>query len=196
MAKLYFRYSAMGAGKSIDLLKVAYNYEERGKKVLLMTSEKDSRDGVGIIATRIGLKREAIAVKENDNIYQYVKKLNYVPTCILIDEAQFLSEKQVYQLTDIVDFMNIPVICYGLRTDFRLSLFEGSKALLAWADKIEEIKTICQCNKKAVANMRIINGMPTREGKQVLIGSNDSYQAVCRKCYKQKLGLNLRKEEE
>ena len=190
MAKLYFRYSSMGAGKSIDLLKVAYNYEERGQKVVLMTSGIDDRYGKNKITTRIGLQRDAIGIKRDDNIYEYIKNLDYIPDCILIDEAQFLTEKQVDELTDIVDFLNIPVICYGLRTDFRFNLFSGSKSLLALADKIEEIKTICDCGKKAIANMRIIDGNPTINGEQVYIGGNESYKAVCRKCYKQKLGLD------
>lgn len=190
MAKLYFRYSSMGAGKSIDLLKVAYNYEERGQKVVLMTSGIDDRYGKNKITTRIGLQRDAIGIKRDDNIYEYIKNLDYIPDCILIDEAQFLTEKQVDELTDIVDFLNIPVICYGLRTDFRFNLFSGSKSLFALADKIEEIKTICDCGKKAIANMRIIDGNPTINGEQVYIGGNESYKAVCRKCYKQKLGLD------
>ena len=190
MAKLYFRYSSMGAGKSIDLLKVAYNYEERQQKVVLMTSGIDDRYGKDKITTRIGLQRKAISIKNDDNIYEYIKKLTYIPACILIDEAQFLSEKQVDELTDIVDFLDIPVICYGLRTDFRFNLFQGSKRLLAVADKIEEIKTICDCGKKAIANMRIIDGKPTISGDQVYIGGNESYKAVCRKCYKKKLGLD------
>lgn len=194
MAKLYFRYSSMGAGKSIDLLKVAYNYEERGQKVLLMTSALDNRYGIGKITTRIGLERTAYAIKRTDNIYDYVINLNYVPACILIDEAQFLTEKQVYQLTDLVDFIDIPVICYGLRTDFQMKLFEGSGPLFAMADKIEELKTICECGKKATVNLRIIDGNPVLSGKQVYIGGNESYVPMCRKCYKEKLGLDKKKE--
>lgn len=189
MAKLYFRYSSMGAGKSVDLLKVAYNYEERGQKVLLLTSALDDRYGKGRITTRIGLQRDAVSFSANMNIYDYVISLDYIPACILIDEAQFLTEKQVNELSDLVDYINIPVICYGLRADFRQTLFEGSRWLMTIADKIEELKTICDCGSKATANLRMVSGVPTAFGDQLFIGGNDSYVAVCRKCYKGRLGL-------
>lgn len=188
MAKLYFRYGAMGSGKSIDLLKVAYNYEERGGKVYLLTAGIDDRYSKSKITTRIGIQKDANVFDENVNIYENIKKLENKPDCILVDEAQFLTKKNVEQLSDVVDFLDIPVICYGLRTDFKAELFEGSKALLSIADKIEEIKTICECGKKATYNMRVIDDIPTVKGNQILIGGNEVYVSVCRKCYKEKTG--------
>lgn len=190
MAKLYFRYGTMGSGKSIDLLKVAYNYEERGGSVYLLTAGIDDRYSKGKITTRIGISKEANTFDEATSIYANVVSLKNKPDCILVDEAQFLSKKNVEELSDIVDFLNIPVICYGLRTDFRGELFEGAEALLKSADKIEEIKTICECGKKATYNMRLIDGKPTIIGNQILIGGNESYISVCRKCYKEKTGRN------
>jgi len=186
MAKLYFRYACMGAGKSIDVLKVAYNYEERGHKVLLITSGLDDRFGEGQIATRIGISKEAHTFSNETNLLKLFENLDYVPACVLIDEAQFLTKNQVQQLTEIVDRLDIPVICYGLRTDFRNELFEGSKALLTLADKIEELKTICECGKKATCNMRILDGKIATSGDQIVIG-NLEYKSVCRKCYKERV---------
>ncbi len=190
MAKLYFRYGAMGSGKTIDLLKVAYNYEERSQKVLIFTSALDNRYGVGKITTRVGLQREAIAINRDFDIYKYMKDINQKIDCVLVDEANFLTEKQVYQLSDVVDFLNIPVICYGLRSDFRLKFFEGSHPLMELADKIEEIKTICECGAKATVNMRFVDGKAVTTGDQVFIGGNESYKAVCRKCYKKYINYN------
>lgn len=190
MAKLYFRYGAMGSGKTIDLLKVAYNYEERGQAVKIFTSSLDNRYGVGKITTRVGLQREAVIIDREFDIYEYVKKLDKKPDCILIDEANFLTKKNVQELTDIVDFLNIPVICYGLRSDFKMNLFEGASALMERADKIEEIKTICECGAKATVNMRFVDGKAVIDGEQVLIGGNESYKSVCRKCYKKYIGYN------
>ena len=184
MSKFYFRYGAMGSGKSIDLLKVAYNYKERGQRVIIFTAKIDDRYEVGKVTTRIGIQSEAITFDNNTNFYRYINKLEKKPDCVLVDEAQFLSKKHVMQLSDVVDFLDIPVICYGLRSDFKLNFFEGAKALMEMADKIEEIKTICECGNKATVNMRLINGVPTTSGEQILIGGNDSYKAVCRKCYK------------
>lgn len=186
MAKLYFRYAAMGAGKSIDLLKVAYNYEERMQRVLVFTSAIDSRNGIGFVSTRVGLKREAILIDKDTEIFNIVKNENdkRFVSCILVDEAQFLSKQNIYELSNIVDELNIPVMCYGLRTDFRNELFEGSSALLAIADSIEELKTICKCGRKATQNIRLIDGKPVVEGEQVFIGGNETYTSVCRKCYK------------
>lgn len=186
MAKLYFRYSCMGAGKSIDLLKVAYNYEERGHKVLLLNSSLDDRFGKGVIATRIGISKEAYTFEIETDLLKLFKSLEYPVACVLVDEAQFLTAKQVYELSEIVDRFDIPVICYGLRTDFRNELFEGSKALLALADKIEELKTICECGKKATCNMRVLDGKAVTTGNQILIG-NLEYKSVCRKCYKERV---------
>lgn len=184
MSKLYFRYGAMGSGKTIDLLKVAYNYKERGQKVIIYTAKIDNRYEVGKITTRIGIQADALTFDNETNFYRYIKQLEEKPDCILIDESQFLNRKQVLQLSDIVDFLDIPVICYGLRADFQMKFFTGSGPLMEMADKIEEIKTICECGKKATINMRMINGVPTTTGSQVLIGGNDSYKSVCRKCYK------------
>ena len=189
MAKLYFRYGAMGAGKSIELLKVAYNYEERNQKVLLFTPMCDNRNGVGNITTRIGISKKACVITENLNLYNYVYKLTEKPDAILVDEAQFLSRNNVYQLSDIVDYLDIPVICYGLKTDFRCELFEGSKALLEICDSIEEIKTICECGKKAIINMRLVDGKPTTKGDQIFIGGNEAYKSVCRKCFKKYISI-------
>lgn len=184
MAKLYFRYGAMGSGKSIDLLKVAHNYEEKGQKVVIITAGIDDRYGVGKITTRIGLQREAEIFNRDVNIFELVKNYKYVPDSVLIDEAQFLTKEHVYQISDIVDILDIPVMCYGLRADFRLEFFEGSLHLMEIADKIEEIKTVCECGAKATCNMRMINGKATNRGEQILIGGNESYKSVCRKCYK------------
>ncbi len=184
MAKLYFRYGAMGSGKTIDLLKVAYNYEERNKKVILFTPRVDDRFGVGKIKTRIGLERDAEVVDDKMNLYEFIKNYKYRADCILVDEANFLTKKHVEQLSDVVDYLDIPVICYGLRADFRQNFFTGSGPLMEIADKIEEIKTICDCGAKATVNMRVIDGKPTIQGEQVYIGGNESYISVCRKCYK------------
>ncbi len=184
MAKLYFRYGAMGSGKSIDLLKVAHNYEEKGQRVIIITAGIDDRYGVGKITTRIGLQREAEIFNSDVNIFELVRNYKYLPDSVLIDEAQFLTKDHVYQISDIVDILGIPVMCYGLRSDFRLEFFEGSRYLMEIADKIEEIKTVCECGSKATCNMRMIDGKATNKGEQILIGGNDSYKSVCRKCYK------------
>ncbi len=190
MAKLYFRYGAMGSGKTIDLLKVAYNYEEKDCNVMLFTSGLDDRYGVGKITTRIGISKEAIIYAKDTNLYNVIANNEFILSAILVDEAQFLTRKQVEELSNVVDFLDIPVMCYGLRSDFRQNLFEGSKALMEIADKIEEIKTVCECGCKATVNMRMINGIPTVYGSQVLIGGNDSYKSVCRKCYKKYIRAN------
>lgn len=184
MAKLYYRYGTMGSGKTIDLLKVAYNYEERGQECLLVALSTDTRYGVGKITTRIGLQRDAFTCFKDTNIYEYVNNLEKKPDCILVDECNFLTKKQVAELSDIVDLLDIPVICYGLRSDFKCELFEGSEALMAIADKIEEIKTICECGRKATVNMRYKDGKVVTNGDKIVIGGNDMYKAVCRKCYK------------
>lgn len=184
MAQLFFKYGAMNSGKSIDILKVAHNYEEQGKPVEIMTSGVDTRSGVGIIASRIGLKRRVTPVMPDTDIYQLVKNIDHRIYCVLIDEAQFLKKRHVLQLTRIVDELGIPVMTFGLKNDFRNELFEGSKYLLIYADKIEEMKTICWfCPHKATMNLRIHNGKPVYEGEQVQIGGNESYYPVCRKHY-------------
>lgn len=188
MAKLHFYYSAMNAGKSTTLLQSSYNYNERGMGTLLYAPKIDDRFGVGKISTRIGLQSDAIAVDKDFDIFVSVKKQlanNPNIRCVLIDEAQFLSKKQVEQLTFITDFLNIPVLTYGIRSDFRGELFEGSSYLLAWADNIIELKTICHCGKKAIMNMRIDeHGRAVTEGAQVDIGGNEKYIATCRKHFR------------
>lgn len=184
VAQLFFKYGAMNSGKSIDILKVAHNYEEQNKPVELMTSGVDTRAGRGVIASRIGLKRKATPVMKDTDIFQLVKSLDHKIYCVLIDEAQFLTKQHVLQLCHIVDDLNIPVMTFGLKNDFKNELFEGSKYLLLYADKIEEMKTICWfCPHKATMNLRIHNGHPVYEGDQVQIGGNESYYPVCRKHY-------------
>ena len=187
MAKLYFRYSTMGAGKSLDLLKTAHNYEERKKKVFLLTSSLDNRFGERKIASRIGISRSASTFTKFTNIKDLVNQLiveDNTPACVLIDESQFLTKEQVWQLTDIVDYLNIDVITYGLRSDYLGEPFEGSTYLMTLADEIEELKTICEFGDKASMNMRMLNGKPIFEGEQVQIGGDESYLPVCRKHFK------------
>lgn len=183
MAQLFYRYGAMNSGKSIELLKVAHNYQEQGKGVLLLTSALDNRSGVGTIASRIGISAPAVPVSADTDIYELVLTEYPDVNCILVDEAQFLSEINVVDLANVVDFFDIPVICFGLKNDFANNLFEGSKALLTFADKVEELKTICQyCQKKAIMNLRFVNDKPVYEGEQVQIG-DEEYVSVCRKHY-------------
>lgn len=186
MAQLFFKYGAMNSGKSIELLKAANNYEEQGKRVLLFTTATDDRAGSGVIASRVGLSRKAEIIYEDTDIYEYVladeKHVSYA--CIMVDEAQFMTKDHVLQLTRIVDNLDIPVMAFGLKNDFKNNLFEGSKALLIYSEKIEEIKTICWfCHKKAIMNMRMDDGKPVYEGEQIQIGGNESYYPVCRKHY-------------
>ena len=184
MAQLYFKYGTMNSGKSIEILKVAHNYEEQGKPVLLMTSSLDTRAGVGTDASRIGMKAEAVAIDEEMSVFDYVNSLSAKPFCVLIDEAQFLNKKHVYDFARVVDELNVPVMAFGLKNDFRNELCEGSKYLLLLADKIEEIKTICwYCHKKASMNMRVVDGVPVYTGEQIQIGGNDAYYPVCRYHY-------------
>ncbi len=188
MAKLYFYYSTMNAGKSTVLLQSSYNYQERGMDTLLFTPAIDSRYGAGKIASRIGLIAEAVAFTRDEDLFRYAeqaKTQNPKLQCVLVDEAQFLTKQQVQQLTDIVDRLNLPVLAYGLRSDFKGEPFEGSQYLLILADNIVELKTICFCGKKATMNARIdANGKILRTGEQVQIGGNESYMAMCRKHFK------------
>lgn len=184
MAKLYFRYSTMGAGKSLDLLKTAHNYEERNKKVLLLTSDLDNRFGTKKIASRIGISRNSNTFNPQTNLFNFIKENGKDCSCILIDESQFLTKEQVWSLTDVVDYLDIPVICYGLRSDYLGEPFEGSIYLMTLADKIEELKTICEFGDKASMNMRLVNGEPIFEGEQIQIGGDESYLPVCRKRFK------------
>lgn len=184
MAKLYFRYGTMNSGKSIEVLRTAYNYEEQGKSVLLFTPAVDNRYEVGAVTSRIGLQKKAIIVDGQTDMLRLARQ--ELPHCVLIDEAQFLNKEQIRQLADICDGLDIPVIAYGLRTDFLGNLFEGSMELMAVADKIEEIKTVCwYCTSKAVMNMRCKDSIPVFAGEQIQIGGNESYIPVCRKCYKE-----------
>ncbi len=187
MAKLYFYYSAMNAGKTTLLLQSAHNYRERGMHPLLFTPALDDRYKVGLIRSRIGLESEAVAFSREDDLFECVQehlsKQNV--HCALVDEAQFLTRDQVFQLTELVDRLNIPVLCFGLRTDFQGELFEGSRYLLAWADQLEELKTICHTGKKATMVVRVDEqGYAMREGSQVEIGGNERYVSVSRKEFK------------
>ena len=175
MAKLYFRYGAMGSSKTANAIMVQYNYHERGQNALMIKPCLDNRDGERIVGSRSGLSAPCIYMEEIDGVD--LSAYN----CIIVDEAQFLKKAQVEKLVDIVDNMNIPVICYGLRADFRGNLFEGSTWLMAWADTIEEIKTVCWCGRKATCNARVVNGKVAREGEQIVLGGNESYVALCRR---------------
>ncbi|PWI33933.1 thymidine kinase [Vibrio albus] len=191
MAQMYFYYSAMNAGKSTTLLQSAFNYQERGMNPLIFTAAIDDRFGVGKVSSRIGLQAEAQLFNAESNLFEEIKALHNQEArhCVLIDECQFLSKEQVYQLTEVVDKLHIPTLCYGLRTDFQGELFEGSKHLLAWADKLIELKTICHCGRKANMVIRTDeHGKPIAEGDQVAIGGNDKYVSVCREHYKEALG--------
>ena len=185
MAQLYYRYSTMNAGKSIELIKVAYNYEERGKRVLTLVPAVDDRYGTGLITSRIGLQREAVIVSEETDILDLFVEKNddRKIDCVLIDECQFLKKHHVEELVEIVDGYEIPVLAYGLKNDFRNRLFEGSYYMLIYADKIEEIKTICWCGRKATMVARIVDGKGVKQGEQIQIGGNDMYVSLCRKHY-------------
>ena len=178
MAKLYFRYGAMGSSKTANAIMVQYNYHERGQNALMVKPRLDNRDGERIVGSRSGLSAPCIYMEELETVD--LSAYN----CIIVDEAQFLRKEQVAQLVQIVDEMNIPVICYGLRADFRGELFEGSTWLMAWADTIEEIKTVCWCGRKATCNARVVDGKVAREGEQIVLGGNESYVALCRRHWK------------
>lgn len=185
MAQLYYRYSTMNAGKSIELIKVAYNYEERGQRVMTLLPAIDDRYGVGVITSRIGIQREAMLVKDDTNILELflAEKEKGKIDCVLIDECQFLRKHHVEELIEIVDTFNVPVMAYGLKNDFRNQLFEGSYYMLIYADKIEEIKTICWCGRKATMVARVVDGKIVKQGEQIVIGGNDMYVSLCRKHY-------------
>ena len=183
MAKLHFYYSAMNAGKTTTLLQSSYNYNERGMETILFLPDFDTRGGQGTIASRIGLKATALTFSRTFDFYSYLTSflpLNPKVACILVDEAHFLTKEQVKQLSQVVHHLKKPVLTYGLRTDFLGEPFEGSKYLLAWAEELVEIKTICHCGKKATMNLRIDpSGKAVREGEQIEIGGNERYVAVC-----------------
>ena len=189
MAKLYFRYAAMNAGKSTALLQAAYNYEERGMAVVLLTAELDTRGGVGLIQSRLGLSREAVTFNASHAMAEriaYAQQAKWVAklSCVLIDEAQFLTPQQVQELHRWAHTYDTPVMCYGLRSDFLGNAFAGSATLLVLADDIEEMKTICECGKKASMNARFTDdGDRVREGEQVLIGGNTRYRGLCPDCF-------------
>lgn len=187
MAKLYFYFAAMNAGKSTVLLQSSYNYRERGMDTLLFTPAIDNRYQHGAIHSRIGLSEHALIFNSEDDLYKQVLVQEKKYACILVDEAQFLTREQVHQLTEITDQLDIPVLAYGLRTDFRGELFEGSQYLLAWADELVELKTICHCGRKATMILRLnAQGDVITEGEQVVIGGNDMYSSTCRKHFKRR----------
>ncbi|MFO1516691.1 MAG: thymidine kinase [Lysobacterales bacterium] len=188
MAKLYFYYSAMNAGKTTTLLQSAHNYRERGMRTLIYTPRLDDRYGEGVVASRIGLRANGRIFERDDDLLAMTRtdlELHGTLHCVLVDEAQFLSKAQVWQLTEIVDALNVPVLAYGLRTDFRGELFEGSQYLLAWADSISEIKTICHSGRKATMVVRVDeHGRAVTDGPQVQIGGNERYVSVSRAEFK------------
>lgn len=194
MAQLYFYYSAMNAGKSTALLQSSYNYQERGMRTLVYTAEIDDRFGSGNVSSRIGLSSPASLYNSATDIYAQIKREHQrLPVhCVLVDECQFLTKMQVKALSDVVDLLDIPVLCYGLRTDFRGELFSGSHYLLAWSDKLVELKTVCHCGRKAGMVLRLDeNGIPFSEGEQVVIGGNERYVSVCRKHYKEAIDTGI-----
>ena len=184
MAQLYFRYGAMGSSKTANALMVNYNYHERGKNAIMLKPKLENRDGENIIKSRIGLMAECMLVEDFLDEYTRKHKMIEKYDAVIVDEAQFLTAEQVDMLSDIVDFDKVPVICYGLRTDFQEKFFPGSARLMEIADKIEEVKTVCWCGRKATCNARIYNGKLVRDGEQVLMGGNESYIALCRKHFK------------
>lgn len=195
MAKLTFMFGAMNSRKSLDLLATAYNFEEKNIPFIALKSSLDTRDE-GVIRSRAGLERKCTIVTPDVNIYEAIHQYNNVLAVqggetlkwILVDECQFLTEEQIDQLSDIVDYMNITVMCYGLRTDFKSHLFPASKRLFEIADNIEEIKSSCECGKKSIINARFDNNdNVVTEGSQILVGGNDIYQPLCRKCWKEKI---------
>jgi len=193
LAKLYFYYSSMNAGKSTSLLQSAYNYQERGMTPLLLTAEIDNRYSVGKVTSRIGLEAGAHLFNQDNNLFEMVSEQNENESidCVLIDESHFLSKEQVKQLGQVVDALDIPVLCYGIRTDFRGELFPGSQYLLAWADNLNELKTVCHCGRKATMVVRLdSDGKVVSDGDQVVIGGNDQYQSMCRRHFAEHIWSN------
>lgn len=186
MAKLYFRYGTVGCAKTLNLLAVAHNYEQQGKRVLLLKPSIDSRFGKKTIQSRAGLSREADIIVQDDTVLEPAQFKGV--DCVLVDEAQFMGAKTIDQFRSIADVAGVPVICYGLRTDFRTSLFDGARRLFEIADAIEEVKTTCStCNKKAVINLKLVDGIPTLAGPQVTLGCEETYIPTCSRCYNQQL---------
>ncbi len=191
MAKLYFSYSAMNAGKSTLLLQASYNYRERGMHTVLLIAALDDRAGKGRIGSRIGLEADAIPFGQQDDLHALVEeeRAKQEIACVFVDEAQFMTEEQVWQLARVTDALRIPVMTYGLRTDFRGKLFPGSKALLAIADDLREIRTICECGRKATMVVRLgPDGKPLQDGAQVDVGGNEKYVSLCRMHWKEAMG--------
>ena len=185
MAKLYFKYGAMGSSKTAQALITKFNYEERGMRVWLIKPSLDDRDGAVILRSRIGLQAECTVISPTDDIYEMFKREEYRADVIITDECQFFTPENIDQMRRIVDELGVPVLCFGLRTDFLTKLFPGSMRLFELADSISEIKTICSCGKKASVNARIDgSGRIVTEGSQVMLGGNDSYIAMCHRCYK------------
>lgn len=194
MAQLYYYYSAMNAGKSTSLLQSAYNYKERGMHITLFTAALDNRYGEGKISSRIGLESPANLFTPETELFEVMQEEceKQKISCLFIDEAQFLSKQQVIQCLKIVDMLNVPVLAYGLRTDFRGQTFEGSHYLLAWADKLSELKTVCHCGRKANFVARLDElGNPISEGEQVDVGGNEKYVSLCRKHFTEKVPLSF-----
>ncbi|UAN38154.1 thymidine kinase [Enterobacter asburiae] len=192
MAQLYFYYSAMNAGKSTALLQSSYNYQERGMRTVVYTAEIDDRFGAGKVSSRIGLSSPARQFNPKTDLFEDIRAEHALQPihCVLVDESQFLTREQVHALSEVVDELHIPVLCYGLRTDFRGELFAGSQYLLAWSDKLVELKTICFCGRKASMVLRLDQaGKPYADGEQVVIGGNERYVSVCRKHYKEALSV-------
>ena len=188
MAKLYFYYSSMNAGKSTNLLQSSYNYQERGMNTLVLAPQLDVRYGSGKVTSRIGIESEATTFTDESNLFEIVAASSAEQSlhCVLVDEAQFLTRDQVFQLSEVADKQGIPVLAYGLRTDFQGEPFEGSKYLLAWSDSLKELKAICHCGTKATMVLRLdADGNAVTEGSQVEIGGNDRYVSMCRKHFKE-----------
>ncbi|MBM3615798.1 MAG: thymidine kinase [Alphaproteobacteria bacterium] len=191
MAKLYFHYSTMNAGKSTLLLQAAHNYREGGMATYLITAQFDNRAGEGRIASRIGIGEPADTFGPDEDLFAKLRARfrQGKVACVFVDEAQFLSKDQVWQLARAVDDLGVPVMCYGLRVDFQSNLFPGSAALLAWADEMREVRTICHCGKKATMVVRKgPDGRPMKDGEQVVIGGNETYQSLCRRHWRQAVG--------
>ena len=194
MAKLYFKYGAMGSSKTAQALITKFNYEERGMRVWLIKPSLDDRDGVATLRSRIGLHAEASVIAAGDDIAARWRA-SEGSDVIIADEAQFFTPEQIDQLRELVDEEDLPVLCFGLRTDFRTKLFPGSARLLELADSITEIKTICDCGAKATVNARIVNGKVVTEGAQVMLGGNDSYLAMCHRCWKKRIAREREERE-
>ena len=205
MSKMFYYYGSMASAKTLRLLSTAYNFEEKGIQIMVLKPALDTRDGEGIIRSRAGLERKCVMIDKEINLYKAIKAYRNVLASqletlkwVIVDEAQFLTEEQVDQLSDVVDFLDVNVMCFGLRTDFQSHLFPGSKRLFELADDIEEIKSSCECGeRKTSINARFDeDGEIITEGSQVEIGGNDKYRAICRKCWKNKIRDKLLKENE